>query len=184
MYFNPTDKVNDLLKRFEKYSPVARRKGDEGYDCLNADNDACIEIKNPDPNASVGNMIIHCEDECEFTLYFFGHSHFSPHEEDYERMCRMAFDILNSEIGAKTVFEGEERRWRCFSFLRREDAELSMWEYACELSDAEIDSLYIYDFEKDIMKRIKKVGGEVKYCFWDSSLCKTVKIEKAETETE
>lgn len=184
MYFNPTDKVNDLLKRFEKYSPVARRRGDEGYDWLSDDADVCVEIKNPDPNAYVGNMIIHCEDDCEFTLYYCGHSHFSPYEENYEMMCRMASDILNSKICAKTVFEGEERKWQCFSFESREDIELSMWEYACVLTDAEIDSLYIYDFEKDIMKRMKTVGGEVEYCFWDSSLSKRVKIEKAETETE
>lgn len=180
MYFNPTDKVNDLLKRFEKYSPVARRRGDEGYDWLSDDADVCVEIKNPDPKAYVSNMIIHCEDDCEFTLYYCGHAHYSPNKEEYEMMCRMAFDILSSEIGAVTVFEGEERSWQCFSFERREDIERSIWEYACELTDEEIDSLHIYDFEKDIMKRMKTVGGEVEYRLWDSSLCKTIKIEKAE----
>lgn len=182
MEFNPIYTVNDFVQRFKAYSPKLWKKCDDNYDWLADEADVCIEIINPDPDASIKNIIIHCENEGEFTLYYCGHTHFSPYEEDFERLCRMTSDILNSEIGSETVYGGEDGRWLCFSFTRREEIEDSIWECAEVLTDEEIDSMLRYQFEKDVLKKLRAFGGRVEYRFWNSAYNKTVNIDNANDE--
>ena len=177
MKINPTDKVQDLIVRFRKYEPAVRKKRDNGYEWMK-EADACVEILNRDPDARIKSLIIHCEDEVEFTLYFDGHTHFCADEDDYERMCKLALDILNNEYCSELVFGGEEKKWLCFSFKRREDVEHTLWERIGNMSEEEIDSMDLYKYVKDVFKKLKTYGGEVQYVFWNATYNRTIKIDK------
>ena len=177
MNINPIDKVDDLLLRLEKYSPKVRMKNDNGYEWMK-EKDACIELLNSDPEAPIKDMIIHCEADVEFTLYFDGHIHFYADEDDYERMCKLALDILNSEYCSELIFCGEDKKWLCFSFKRREEVEHPIWERIGNMSEEEIDSMDLYKYIKNIFKKLKTYGGEVQYIFWDSTYNKTIKVDK------
>ena len=170
MEINPIDKAHDLMEKLKNYDPSIRTKSDKGYEWLEEETDICIEVLNPDPNASVKDMIIHCEDDGEFTLYFGVHSHFYPYEHEYESMCELALGILNNEYCAENVFCGEEKKWMLGGFDTREELESPIWE--------DLDRLLEDKDYKYIAEKIKANGGEVHYFFWDSTYNKIIKIDK------
>ena len=98
MEINPIDKATALLATLKEYSPTIKIKSDKGYEWLEEETDVCIEVLNPASNNPDDGLTIICEDDGEFTLCFGTHVHYSPCDEEYNQMCQMAFDRLNSEV--------------------------------------------------------------------------------------
>ena len=152
MEFNPIYKVNELIDIFKEFSPRIRKNTDEGYNWL-GDTDVCIEILNPNSDKREDAFTVICEDNGEFTLCFKTHSHFPPRDDEYHRMCQMAWDILTNKICAAEIrYDNTGFRSSCF--------------LNCDRIDLQINEIFAPTWHESY---------EVNFSFWDLSLNKVVK---------
>ena len=164
MNINPIEKVADLLATLKEYKPRIRRKADKGYEWLEEETDVCIEVLNPDSDKPDDGLTIICEDDGEFTLCFGTHVHYTPCEDEYNKMCQMALDILNNEVCSADLLSGEDKSWLGSCFKR------------CDEIERSVRGVFAYLWQQEYFaEKIQSSGYEVHYCFWDRSLNKIIR---------
>ena len=169
MEINPIDKATELLITLKEYSPTIRRRSDKGYEWLEEETDVCIEILNLDSDNPDDGLTIICEDDGEFTLCFGTHVHYSPCEDEYNKLCQMALDILNNEVCSADLLSGEDKSWLGSCFKR------------CDEIECSVRDVFAYLWQQEYLaEKIQSSGYEVHYCFWNQSLNKNIKVQKEE----
>ena len=162
MFFNPLDKLNEMMDILKEFDPKLRRKTDVGYESLETDTDLCIEILRPGFDDPSKGLLILCEGEGFFSMWldWFMWAFFL--EKEYEALCQTALDVLNNRICVvklRCLADGAEVGGAAIRSddLGRPLRELcpDFWEY-----DAFLERITLGEFE-------------VCYTFWDSSLNKT-----------
>ncbi len=160
--FNPLDKVPELIQMLQAYDPILHKKSDEGYRWLN-ENSFCIEIPNPSGGDSI--LIVY-EDLAEFTIsYSYYHSHYSANDFEYDCMCKIIFDLLNSKRGSAALFRGSENKWFSSTLVEKDKTSLPP------------EEIFTFVFKcDDYVEELREKGGAVQFVFWDGNLNRMIKL--------
>lgn len=166
VFIDTMDKKDELCELLKEYRYVLHEKDDGEYKYLDADS-MCITVLN-----AKGEEDIYIDLEEEFTISMNGyHCHFQPDEEDFEEMVQMLKDYLEGRCCVVLLFSNKpdgELQWRLSSTYEPN---------VCELLERK--NVYnALDLGKDLRKELKRVGGKVCVCFFDSSKSKEMVIEK------
>ena len=167
MEMNPIDKVQDFIEKLQGYTVFVKNKSDEGYEWIEEDKDICVDIINPNSDNS---LTILFENEGQFSLFFgYTHSHYFNDDYEYNSLCDNVIEILNSRLGAGSLFYGtEEKNWLGSTFVTPQEAKQP------------IQQTFEFTLKhEEFSNKLRDFGGEAKFIFWNDSLSKTITIDKA-----
>lgn len=158
---NPADKLQEIQtfltgQEFQVYTGEDREYEylDEGY--------YCITLRNTKGNP----LYIDLTDEFTLTYKEYWHCHYDPDSRGYFEMLDDLRGLLDNKLLVLDIYSKE--RWESSSLLDFDHATV-----------ADIDR-QISVLPKEIVRRIKQDGAEIRLQFWDEDKSKIIRLEPDE----